>query len=113
MVRKIAGVRNCCIPELLALKWLIITVKIFDFFLNFCLILQVISEKLGPVMSEEDIFSLVSNAKEFDKDEDAESTTLRLRDITGRERMAFGELCRHLFQKSLPRATRWRLELTA
>ena len=80
------------------------------------LILQVISEKLGPVMSEGDIFSLVSNAQEFDMDQDAESTILRLRDLTGRERMAFGELCRYLFQRSLPQATRFtrgRLELTA
>ena len=94
-------------------------------------------------MSEGDIFSLVSNAQEFDKDQDAESTILRLRDLTGRERMAFGELdkdqdaestilrlrdltgrqrmafgelCHHLFQRSLPQATRFTregLELTA
>ena len=30
-------------------------------------ILQVINQKLGPVMSDGDIFSLVSNAQEFDQ----------------------------------------------
>lgn len=38
---------------------------------TWCVILnpvfQVINEKLGPVMSEGDIFSLVSNAQEFDQ----------------------------------------------